>query len=148
MTTLDLYGGPIKRTVIEDAYAQLGLSCAEWDIEAEEFALGVRALDQLMAAVGCTTYNYGGTAEAETGLAATDILAVVAMLAQQIMSPTGKVFTPNGEQAKAISSFRAKWQVIPERMLGRQTIRGAGNRWYGGFSPFFVTPTPSDEIPQ
>ncbi len=152
MTEILLYGGPSKRSIIQDAYVECGLSYAEWDVNAEEYVVGLRGLNNLMSSLDCTDYNYpvsgDGSPEDESGLAKTDVLAVTALLAQRLAKSLGKQYAPDGTQAKAISSFRAKWQVIPERLLGRQTIRGAGNRWYGWPGPFFVTPVPSDETPQ
>lgn len=142
MTTLNLYGGSLKSTLIERAFGMCGQSVTEFELTTEEYTLGLRCLNDVMAQYPTTTgYNMptsgDGFAEDESGLAKADELGATALLAQEIAQNIGKTFTPNKAQARAINDLASKYTVIPSRELGRQTIRGAGNRWWGGTWPFF-----------
>lgn len=153
MPTIDLYGGPLKRSLIQRAYGLCGQSVTEFELTPEEYSLGLMAMNDLAATLGTLFgFNYPdygtGSPEDESGVAAADVLGFTVMLAQEIGPNIGKTVSVNGKQASAKSALEAKYQVIPLVPLGRQTIRGAGNRWYSGPSPFFTAPISDDEIAQ
>lgn len=153
MTTAPLYGGPLKRDIIRRAFGLCGQSVTEFELTPEEYELGLMAANDLAATLGAGFGYYApaigiGSYADESGIAAADVLGFTVMLAQEIGPNIGKAFIPNGKQATAKSALEAKYQVIPSRGLGRQTIRGAGNRWYVGPSPFFVTTVSDDETVQ
>lgn len=146
MTTLSLYGGSLKRDLVKRAYGLCGQSVTEYELTAEELDLGIQSADALAATFGTSfPWNYGvGSSDEESGLDQSDGLGFAAMLAQEIAPNIGKDFRPNGTQARAISSLRAKYQPVPYMEMGRQTMRGAGNR-YGRSAPYFYSPASSDE---
>lgn len=153
MTTLGLYGGPLKRDLIRRAFGLCGQSVTEFELSPEEYELGLMCANDIAATLPAT-FGYNappsgiGNPEEESGLAAADVLGFTVMVAQEIANNIGKSFSPNGTQATAKSALEARYQVIPLRELGRQTIRGAGNRSYTGPYPFFVAPISDDEIVQ
>lgn len=153
MPTIGLYGGPLKKTLIERAFGLCGQSITEFELTPEEYDLGLTSMNDLAATLGSTfPFNYpahgNGDAGDESGVPPTDVLGFTAMLAQEIAPNIGKSFSPNGPQATAKSALALRYQVIPYRTFGRQTIRGAGNRYYGWVDPFFGTRIADDEIGQ
>lgn len=153
MTTINLYGGPLKRTLIQRAYGLCGQSVTEFELSAEEYDQGLQCLNDIAATFPTTLgYNfpdgaYVGSPEDESGITAEDVRGLIAFLAQELGPNIGKTFAPNGPQASAMSSLLAKYNTPPMRELGRQTIRGAGNRRYGP-TPFFIVDVPEDEVAQ
>lgn len=155
MVTISLYGGPLKRLLIQRAYGMCGQSVTEFELSPEEYDLGLQCMNQIATefplAFGYNTPAYGdGNSDDESGISQTDALGFTVRIAQEIGPNIGKAFSPNGPQAKACSALIAKYQPVPSRELGRQTIRGAGNRrWgYGWQGPFFDQCTPDGEVPQ
>lgn len=155
MTTINLYGGALKSTLIERAFGMCGQSVTEFELTPEEYTLGLRCLNDTMAQFPDSTgYNMppsgDGFAEEESGLAKADELGATALLAAEIAQNIGKAFSPNKAQARAISELNAKYLSMVSRELGRQTIRGAGNRWMraGYGSPFFYTSVSEEEVVQ
>jgi hypothetical protein len=152
MTTLDLYGGPKKRTIIMRAYGMCGQSVTEFELTPEEYDLGLQCMNEISTEYGSAFgYNFpeygNGSPDDESGIAQADVLGFAVRTAQEISSNIGKAFTPNGPQAKAVSALTSKYQSVPFRQLGRQTIVGAGNRYYGAWGgPYFLAPV-SDEEP-
>lgn len=153
MPTINLYGGPLKRDIIRRAYGLCGQSVTEFELSPEEYELGLLAMNDLAATLGTgfgfNSPPYGpGSAEDESGIAASDVLGFTVMLAQEIGPNIGKAVSVNGKQATAKSALEAKYQVIPFRQLGRQTIRGAGNRLFVGARPFFTVAVSDEETAQ
>lgn len=149
MTTIPLYGGPLKRDLIRRAYSLCGQSVTEFELTPEEYELGLLSANDLASTLGAGFgYNspvYGaGSPDEESGLASGDVLGFTVMLAQEIAPNIGKSFSPTGKQATAKSALEAAYQIVPFVQMGRHTPRGAGNR-YAGMAPFFSTPVSSDE---
>ena len=153
MTTLYLYGGALKSTLIERAFGMCGQSVTEFELTPEEYTLGLRCLNDVMAQYPTTTgYNMpttgDGAPEDECGLEKSDELGATALLAAEIGTSIGKPYVPNKAQARAINNLSSKYTVIPSREMARQTIRGAGNRWISGPEPYFTVAPPADEVAQ
>lgn len=153
MTIINLYGGSLKSTLIERAFGMCGQSVTEFELTPEEYVLGLRCLNDVMALFPASTgYNMpvhgDGEAEDESGLAKADELGATTLLAQEVSQNIGKPFTPNRWQADAVTELMSRYVTLVPRMLGRQTIRGAGNRYWNGPDPFFRTPAPADEVQQ
>jgi len=152
VTVVPVFGGPKKRDIIQRAYGFCGQAAYEFELTPEEYNAGLRAMNDQLAACNCTTYNfpeYGdGNAEDESGLAANDILGVSYYVAQLLAPQIGKTLTASKPASRACDLFLMKWQAIPSVELGRQTPRGAGNRYWNGPLPFFVAPVSEDEPAQ
>ena len=153
MTILALYGGPLKRDLIKRAYGMCGQSVTDFGLTNEEYDLALQAMNNIStefgAAFGFNFPEYGnGSPDDESGIAQADALGFTVRIAQEIGPNIGKAFAPNGPQAKATSALMAKYQTTPSRELGRQTIRGAGNRWRGWRGPFFGVGISDGEVPQ
>lgn len=149
MTTVPLYGGPLKRTLIRRAFGLCGQSVTEFELTPEELSLGLQCANSLASTLGASfPWNspaYGdGSAEDESGIAPDDVQGFIGMLASEIGPNIGRAYAPNGIQARAISSLRAKYNPVPFMELGRGTPRGAGNRIWQGW-PYFTTDISSDE---
>jgi hypothetical protein len=147
MTTLALFGGPIKSTIIDRAYGMCGQSATAGEAcTPEEYVVGLSAMNDLAATFpDAFTFNippHGiGNAADESGLALSDVLGFTAMLAREIAQTMGKEFRPNASQTRAMVTLTTKYQTVPLTQLGRNTIRGAGNRIWTG--PYFIA-DPSD----
>jgi hypothetical protein len=144
VTTLDLYGGPKKRTIIMRAYGMCGQSVTEFELTPEEYDLGLVCMNEISTEFG-TAFGYNfpeygnGSPDDESGIAQADAMGFAVRTAQEISSNIGKQFSPNGPQAAAVSALKSKYTSVPHKRLGRQTITGAGNR-YGGYGwpgPYF-----------
>ena len=152
MTTLSLYGGPLKRDIIKRAYGYCGQSTTEFELSPEEMVAGLQVMNDQMAVLGTLTgYNFpvtgDGTPEDESGLAAGDVLGASVYVAQLLAPTIGKDLKLSAVQVRAASSFMAKCVPIPQMELGRGTPRGAGGRRHT-FGPFFQTDFSSSEISQ
>lgn len=153
MTTISLYGGPLKRDMIKRAYGLCGQSVTEYELTPEEYDLGLTCANDIAATLGSgfgfnlPAYGNGDAGE-ESGIASGDVLGFTVMLAQELASNIGKSYSPNALQAGAKSSLIGRYQVTPAMELGRATPRGAGNRLRRWAGPFFITDVPSDETAQ
>lgn len=152
MTTISIYGGPLKRSIIQRAYGYCGQSVTEFELTPEEYTAGLQVMNDQMAVLGVASgYNFpvtgDGNPDDESGIAAADVLGASVYVAQLLALTIGKALQVNAVQARAASSFLSKCTAIPQMELGRGTIRGAGNRrnWRG---PFFVPDISDDEIVQ
>ncbi|WP_343518095.1 hypothetical protein [Sphingomonas sp.] len=153
MTTLGIYGGALKSTLIERAFGMCGQSITEFELTPEEYTLGLRCLNDVAATFPATLgYNMpnngDGNPEDESGILRSDELGITVLLAQEIAQNIGKTFSPNKKQAQASSILTGRYLTLVPRELARQTIRGAGNRYWNGPDPFFRQATPEDEVAQ
>jgi len=149
MTTAPVYGGPLKRTLIQRAFGLCGISSTESELEPEELRLGLQCMNDLAAQFSGIPFNFpgnhsDGNANEESGLPSDDVLGFVSLMAREIGPNIGRDYQPSGTQKLAVSVLHGKYQTIPQRELNRQTIRGAGNR-YVGWSPYFITDVSPDE---
>lgn len=160
MTDLAIYGGPKKRDIIKRAYGLLGQSFTEFEISVEEYNAGLMCLNDTMAQLEdefgvVLGYNYptngtDGSPEDESGLARGVVRAVSYMLAKYLAPSIGKTMPPEAlsELARAQGTIQAL-AVIPQMEMGRQTIRGQGNRrWASAGRPFFAVDLSTDEVNQ
>lgn len=159
MTTINLYGGPLKREIIKGAYSACGQSDADFELSAEELDAGCRLLNQLMArwqtqygiAVG---YNFppngNGSANDESGIPDDCAEAATQALARRIAPSIGKTFSAdaNANLAESMALIRSTYNKVPLMELGRATPRGAGNRRIRSFGPYFTTDVSTDEVQQ
>lgn len=153
MTTLALYGGPLKRDIIKRAFGYCGQSTTEFELTPEEYTQGLQLMNDSMALLGdLTGYNFpatgDGNPEDESGIAAADVLGASVYLAQLLAPTIGKALAINGQQARAASDFLAKCTPISQMEMGRGTPRGAGNRWQAWRGPFFRVGISDDEVIQ
>jgi hypothetical protein len=153
VTTISLYGGPLKREIIKRAFGYCGQSTTEFELSPEEYTQGLQLLNDQMAVLGAASgYNFpvtgDGNPEEESGLAAQDVLGASVYLAQ-LLSPTiGKALALSDTQKRACSNFLVKCTAIPQMELGRSTVRGKGNRWSRWRGPFFITDISDSEVAQ
>lgn len=153
MTTLSLYGGPIKRDLIKRAFGYCGQSTTEFELTPEEYTNALQLMNDAMALLGdLTGYNFpvtgDGSVEDESGIAATDVLGATVYLAQLLAPTIGKTLQLSALQVRAATDFTVRCTVIPQMEMGRGTIRGAGNRWGSWRGPFFSVDISDDEIVQ
>lgn len=159
MTVISLYGGPLKRDVIQLAFEECGQAGYEFELTPEEYDSALRRMNTLLAEwrdglgidLGYNFPPYGnGNGDDESGLPDGAVNAVATHLALRIAPSIGKTMPPEAKQAMsgAMSILRAKYQTTPTRELGRQTMRGQGNRFWNGPRPYFATPLSPDEVAQ
>lgn len=152
MTIVPTFGGPKKRDIIQRAYGFCGQASYEFELTPEEYNAGLRAMNDQMAALGCTSYNFpeynDGSAEDESGLAASDVLGASYYVAQLLAPQIGKTLSTSKPASRACEQFLMKWPLVSQVEMGRQTPRGAGNRYWNGPLPFFVAPISDDEAAQ
>lgn len=154
MAVLPLYGSPAKRDIIQRAYGFCGQASYEFEISPEEYVFGLRAMNDQLATLPTTTgYNMpaegDGSADDLSGIAQADVLGVSYFVAQLLAPQIGKQLAGNKIAIRACDAFLAKYKPIPFMEMGRDTIRGAGNRRWGNWrSPYFITTTSDDEIIQ
>lgn len=154
MTVLPLYGSPSKRDIIQRAYGYCGQASYEFELSSEEYVAGLRAMNDQLATLPATTgYNMpaegDGTVDDFSGVSQGDVLGVSWFVAQLLAPQIGKQLAGNKIAIRACDAFLAKYKPIPFMQLGRNTIRGSGNRRWGGWrSPYFITDVSDDEIVQ
>jgi hypothetical protein len=160
VTTIPIYGGPLKRDIIKSAYGATGQSVTEFELTAEEYAQGLRLLNMVLARWAGQWgvdlgYNFPppgslGSADEESGIpfAAEDV--VVQTLARQIAPNIGKTMGADAARnyAEAMLALRSTYAKIPPMQMQSDTPRGAGSRRCRWFGPFFSTNRPDDEIIQ
>lgn len=151
MTAVPIYGGPLKRDLIQMAYEECGQAGYEFEIEPEEYAYALRRLDALMAQWQARGIDLGyafpdtgpASAQEESGIPASATNTVALALAMSLAPGIGKTM-PQEARARLAQGMALLPRQAPQPMqLGRQTICGAGNRWGIGWrDPFFpVAPT-------
>jgi hypothetical protein len=147
MTVISIFGGLLKREIIKRAYGICGQSTAEFELEPEEYVKGLQALNDQMAIIGATNYNFpqsgDGNPEDESGLDNEDILGAAAYVAELIGPQIGKAAALSRTYQRAMSILLTKYQTIPTMSLRRTTPRGSGNKYWSGPYPYYgndVTP--------
>jgi hypothetical protein len=160
VTTIPIYGGPIKRDIIKSAYGATGQSDTEFELTAEEYTQGLRLMNMVLARWAGQWgvdlgYNFPppgslGSADEESGIpfAAEDV--VMQALARQIAPNIGKTMGADAARnyAEAMLALRSTYAKIPPMQMQSDTPRGAGSRRCRWFGPFFSTNRPDDEIIQ
>lgn len=158
MTTITLYGGPLKRDLINRAYGILGQSFTEFEIEPEEYDAGLMCLNDVMAALEddyglALGYNYppngNGSPDDESGIPRSAVKAVSYQVAQALAPSIGKALPADALAQLSITlAHLLSKAVIPQMEMGRGTPRGAGNRRLWQRTPFFFVDVSTDEIQQ
>jgi len=160
MTTINLYGGPLKRDIIKSAYGATGQSDTEYELTAEEYDQGLRLLSMLLARWAGQWgvdlgFNYPppgtlGSADEESGIPWECEDVVVQSLARQIAPNIGKSLSPEAarDYAEAMMSLRSTYAKLPQMQMRPDTPRGAGSRRGCLAWPFFRARRSSDEIIQ
>ena len=156
MTVLNLYGGPLKRDIIQLAFEECGQAGYEFELTPEEYDSALRRMNGMLAMwlkqrgidLGYNFPDYGhGSADDESGIPDDAVECVSKKLAQSIAPTIGK--TMSGEAKRTLADSWAMlcstYQKIPMREMGRQTMRGQGNRYWNGPLPYFVAPVSADE---
>jgi hypothetical protein len=154
VTTLALYGGPLKREIIARAYGICGQSTSDLDLTPEEMVVGLRCMNEALAELEDSEgidlgYNYpptgNGNAMEESGLPRGVVRAVAAIVAKALAPEIGKTLSPQatGSYARSLDILRSTYRTVPQMQLGRQTIVGAGNRW-ARRTAFFLADDGSD----
>lgn len=150
MAVIELYGGPIKRSLIQRAFGMCGQSVTDFELTPEEYDLGLVAANDVAAQFGgnfpwnAPTYG-NGAPEDESGLPQIDVMGFTALLALEIAQNIGKEVRLNGTQARAVSSLRVKYTPTPNMSFGRGTIAGAGNKYRPGYNYLPTEPAPIDD---
>lgn len=144
-TILPIYGTPPKRDIITRAYGFCGQATYEFELTAEEYVAGLRAMDDQLAPY-CPQCGYNlpqegdGNPADNSGILKSDILGVSYYVAKLLAPQIGKQLQVNKDAARACDAFLARYSEIPFMGFGRNTIRGAGNRyWRNWGSPFLPT---------
>lgn len=152
MTALPVFGGALKREIVKRAYGMCGQASYEFELDPEEMTAGVQALNDAMAMLPAVPYNFpatgDGNAADESGLSGPDVLGASVMVARLIAPTIGKTLAIGVAQATAERGMIARYTPTPSMPLGRNTVRGAGNRFSSWFGPFFSETTPPTEIDQ
>ena len=160
MTTIPIYGGPLKRDIIKSAYGATGQSVTDFELTAEEYTQGLRLMNMVLARWAGQWgvdlgYNFPppgslGSADEESGIpfAAEDV--VVQTLARQIAPNIGKTLSQeaNRNYAEAMIALRSTYATLPPMQMRPDTPRGAGSRNGCLFGTFFRARRPIDEIIQ
>lgn len=141
--TVTVVTGRPKRDIIQMAREFCGLAGYEFDGTPEEEASHLRKLDAMMAEWPWNTLGYnsdppgGGTASDGSGLANSAINAVSMYLGLSIAPGLTTAIKPAAAatMARSYSLLFAQVATVPT-MPRRNTPRGAGNRYFGTYSPF------------
>lgn len=156
MTVLNLYGGPLKRDIIQLAFEECGQAGYEFELTPEEYDSALRRMNSMLAMwrrqygvdLGYNFPDYGhGSADDESGIPDDAVDCVSKKLAQSIAPTIGKAMSSEARMTLATSwaALRSTYQAIPMREMGRQVMRGQGNRYWNGPLPYFVAPVSPDE---
>lgn len=162
MTTINLYGGPLKRDIVQLAFEECGQAGYEFELTPEEYGSALRRLNAMMYEwadrkgygidLGYNFPNPGtnGNGEDESGIPNGTIAVVSSYLARRIAPGIGKTMGVEATAALAasFSLLRSGYATIPVMQLARQTPRGAGNKRAWAGTPFFTAPIASDEPAQ
>jgi len=147
VTTINLYGGPLKRTIIAQAYSLCGQSAAEFELTPEEYDLALSQLNAIMIELKeewgvdlCYNFPFygNGLSDEESGIPHGATRSVVRMLAEDVSHTIGKDISSRISYTQARGQLVSAYQKRKGRELGRNTPRGQGNNplWWG--DPFFT----------
>lgn len=159
MTSVPLYGGPLKRDLIQVAFEICGQAGYEFELTPEEYESALRRLNGFMYECQgrgyVTGYNFPnsnslGSPEEESGLAWEDQEAVAQTLARRMAPSIGKALGPEAkaEYKGTMDAFYGRHTKMVFVEFGRQTVRGTGNRYWSGQRPYFITDVSPDENAQ
>lgn len=150
MTTVALYGGPLKRDLIQTAYEECGQASYEFDLTPEEYAAALRRMNNMLsewqAAYGIDLgYNFpdngtDGNAEDESGIPPGAAQVVSGMLALRVAPAIGKTLSAETRAmlSRSWEVLRTSYACTPSMEFGRNTLKGAGHRrWWSRRNPFF-----------
>lgn len=147
MTQIPVYGGPLKRDIVQLAYEECGQAGYEFELTPEEYDSALRRLDNMLsewlAAYGIDLdYNFpdygNGSPEDESGVPPGSVQVIAQQLALRVGPSIGKTVTPTRAMADAFSNLRSAYNCVPTMALRRDTPRGAGNRLSRWRGPFFT----------
>jgi len=160
MSILPLYGNPPKREIIQMAREECATAGYEFEETPEEEASALRRLQAMMAewleneGIDLGFYfspnGYGSGTEG-SGIPAGAVNTVATFLAFRLAPNMGKSLSPETKASlnRSMNTLMAKYKAIPQMEMGRNTIRGAGNRRYVNLgTPFFAVDVSDDEIVQ
>lgn len=156
MPTAYLYGGPLKRVIVAQAYSLCGQSAAEFELTPEEYDLALSFLNGIMidlrdnwgVELGYNYPDYGnGLPTDESGIEQAAMRSVVRMLAEDIAPTIGKEITSRVSFYEARGALRSAFGKVPVKPLTQNTPRGVGNERFGYWrgDPFFRARPEGDE---
>lgn len=139
MTQVPIFGGALKRDLVQLAYEECGQADYSYTIQTDEYDSALRRLNVLMAEwagvgidLGYNFPDYGnGSPEDESGIPIEASQVVGLHLAARIAPTMGKTLSgeTRAQMAVSLANLRAMYLTAPSMSLSRQTVRGAGNRW-------------------
>lgn len=143
MTTLPIYGGPTKRSLVQSARRKCGQRDSNYQIEPEEYDEDISSLNDLMAellAQGINlAYNFPtsniGTPADESGIPFETSDAISSLLAERLAPTLGKTLSPAfmATLARSWALLRGRYFTVPQLTMRSTTPRGQGNeRWRWG----------------
>jgi hypothetical protein len=151
MVTLTIYGGRLKRDIIEMALEFCGTAGFEFEHTPEEIASTMRLLDVMMAEYPWNTLGYNGAPygaglpEEESGLAEQNIAPAFMHLALRKAPNMGAALSPEAKASIARSYSELVSRVaaasMPTMYLAPNSPRGSGRR---RLEPF-ITEAPASE---
>lgn len=144
-TVLPVYGGPLKRVLIQRAFAECGQADYNYQIQPEEYSEALSRLNDLMLELKGSGVDLGynfptsnvGTPEDESGIPFEATQVVGLLLAEAIAPTMGKTLSAetNRRIARSRSVLRGQYASIPTVYPQHTTPRGSGNRWPWGLRP-------------
>lgn len=134
--------GPLKRTIIELAFGEVGSAGHEFGRTPEEITDALTRLNALMlewpfSNLGYVQPDYGvGSADDASGIPASTLNAVAAQLALRIAPMMGATVSPEARAnaMRGLAVLRSEYATVPTMPIAAHTPRGAGNRL--AFGPF------------
>lgn len=142
-----------KRQILGLTFLTMGLANYEFNIEPEEWASALFAMDAQMATWRTNNLylNYNAPAVIgqsdladESGIPDDAVLPVGTALAFVVAPAIGKTLSVEAKvtAGNAMNALRARYSVTPNRLLQQGTPRGAGQKPWGIWNPFgFNGPT-------
>lgn len=146
MPTISLYGGPLKRVIVQQAFGLCGQSTAEFELTPEEYVQALDMLNAILAELrdqwgldlGYNFPDYGsGAPDDESGVPVGAVRHLSRLLAEDVAPTIGKELSTRISAQQARASLVSLYGTIPVRQLTRNTPRGAGNERFGWLDPFF-----------
>lgn len=146
--SIPLPTGPLKRRIIEMAFAKCTLAGYEFGRTPEEINDAMSELNAMMlewpfSGLGYyqPTYDIGSPDEL-SGIPDDTLAAVATQLALRLAPNMGKTLSPEalGAISRSLSLLHAKVAAIPTMPFEKHSVRGAGGR--NGFGPFIEETPP------